>query len=110
MDLLTDLIRLLLVMVCLTAFVGIALWVLFALSDADDTGRRIVADVYDWRGGRDFPNPSHNPFMVITQSTVAVRCSCGMYTHVEPIKFTTRSAYRAAEDEFWTTHHEEVAA
>ena len=110
MDLLTDLIRLLLVMVCLTAFVGIALWVLFALSDADDTGRRIVRDIYDWRGGRDFPNPSHNPFMVITQSTVAVRCSCGEYTHVEPIKFTTRSAYRAAEDEFWTTHHEEVAA
>ena len=110
MDLLTDLIRLLLVMVCLIAFVGIGLWVLFALSDADDTARRIVADVYDWDAERDFPNPSHNPFMVITESTVAVRCSCGEFTHVEPIKFTTRSAYRAAEDEFWATHHEDVAA
>jgi hypothetical protein len=110
MELLTDLVRLALVIVCLAAFVAIGVWFLFALSDADDTARRIVADVYDWDAERDFADPAHNPFMVITNRTVAVRCSCGEYTHVEPILVTTRSAYRAAEDEFWATHHEEVAA
>ena len=121
MDLLTDLIRLLLVMVCLTAFVGIALWVLFALSDADETineGVRMVTEArkdrppYDHEAEGDFPawpREDHSPLAYIGHETVAVWCTCG-YRHVEPIYTTAQSAYRACVDEFWSVHMQEVAA
>ena len=107
MDLLTDLVRLLLVIVCAVFFIGAGGWLLLRLSDAADV---IDNAPYDWQAEGDFADPAHNPLMAITDRAVVVRCSCGNFTHVEPVKFTTARAYRAAEDEFWSTHNREVAA
>ena len=110
MELLTVIARLAAIIIVLTASCAAILYGLMRLSAIADEAERDVDRPYDWAAEGDFPDPSHNPLMSITDRAVTVRCSCGTYTHVEPIKVTTRSAYRAAEDEFWSTHNREVAA
>ena len=106
MELLTAVARLAAILIVLTGACAAILYGLMRLSELEYDDEQ----PYDWQAEGDFADPSHNPLMAITDRTVTVRCSCGNFTHVEPIRITTASAYRAAEDEFWSTHNREVAA
>ena len=111
MELLTAVARLAAILIVLTGACAAILYGLMRLSEIDEARHaEPEPEPYDWQAEGDFAPPAHNPLMSITARTVTVRCTCGNFTHVEPIKFTTASAYRACEDEFWGVHNREVAA